>query len=193
MAATTTTYGLDEFCRDCREAIKKDPGDGGREIIREKLAQLIKNEKFVAEHLGPERPFGTYTLYHDPETDFHVLAHCFTNGSKSPPHDHGKSWAIYGQTRGYTDMIVWDRKDDGSDNNNVRLEVAEEYRLDPGDVGIFHPGDIHSIEFNDGSRFVRVTGTDLDQQAQAIYNLKDNSVKIGRAATAIDDESRSRG
>lgn len=193
MATTTTAYGLDEFCRDCRDAIKKDPGDGGRVTIREKLGELIRNEAFVAEHLGPERPFGTYTLYADPETDFRVLAHCFTNGSKSPPHDHGQSWAIYGQTRGHTDMIVWKRTDDGSDNDNVSLEIDEQYRLDEGDVGIFHPGDIHSIDFTDGARFVRVTGTDLDQQEQAIYDLRNHSVKIGRAATAIDDESKSRG
>ena len=56
-------------------------------------------------------PFGTTTLYHDPDTDFHVLAHCFTNGSKSPPHDHGPSWAVYGQVTGYTDMTVWNRTD----------------------------------------------------------------------------------
>lgn len=193
MATATTTYGLEEFCRDCRNAIKKDPGDGGRETIRDRMAVLIRNEAFVAEHFGPERPFGTTTLYHDPETDFHVLAHCFTNGSKSPPHDHGQSWAIYGQTVGHTDMAVWNRTDDRSDNSKVALEIAEQYRLNPGDVGIFHPGDIHTIEFTDGARFLRVTGTDLDQQAQAIYNLRDNSVKIGRAATAIDNESVSRG
>ncbi|MEK9644781.1 MAG: hypothetical protein VW547_04480 [Alphaproteobacteria bacterium] len=193
MATVTAKYELEEFCKDCREAIRNDPGDGGRETIRDRMAELIRNETFVAEHFGPEKPFGTTTLYHDPETDFHVLAHCFTNGSKSPPHDHGESWAIYGQTAGHTNMVVWDRLDDGSDNANVKLEPREEYRLNEGDVGIFHPGDIHTIDFPDGARFLRVTGTDLDQQAQAIYNLKDNSVKIGRAATAIDDESTSRG
>ena len=66
MATATTTYGLDDFCRDCREAIRKDPGDGGREIIRDRMAVLIRNEDFVAEHFGPERPFGTTTLYASP-------------------------------------------------------------------------------------------------------------------------------
>jgi predicted metal-dependent enzyme (double-stranded beta helix superfamily) len=193
MTTTTTAYGLEEFCRDCHDALKKDPGNGGREAIRDRMVVLIRNKAFVAEHFGPEKPFGTTTLYRDPDTDFRVLAHCFTNGSKSPPHDHGKSWAIYGQTKHHTDMIVWNRLDDGSDNSKVKLEVGEEYRLGEGDVGIFHPGDIHSIDFPDGARFLRVTGTDLDQEAQAIYNLKNNSVKIGSAATAIDSESEARG
>jgi len=186
-------YELEEFCNDCRGAIQSDPGDGGREVIRDKLAELVKNQDFVAEHCWPGRPFGTYTVYQDPETDFHLLAHCFDNGSKSPPHDHGKSWAIYAQTRGYTDMTVWDRNDDPAAGGPVDLSVRETYRLNPGDAGIFHPGDIHTIEFNDGSRFVRVTGTDLNQEAQAIYNRADKTVKIASAAQAIDSESKSRG
>ena len=56
-----------------------------------------------------------------------------------------------------------------------------------------HPGDIHSIEFPDGGRFIRVTGTDLDTVDQRIYNLADKSVKVASAAAAIDDESRGRG
>ena len=30
-------YELEEFCNDCREAIQSDPGDGGREMICDKL------------------------------------------------------------------------------------------------------------------------------------------------------------
>lgn len=186
------TYTLDAFCRDVRKAILDDPGDGGREVIRDRLAELLKNEAFVAEHCAPDRAFGTYTLYHDEETDFHVLSHCFDNGSKSPPHDHGSSWAIYGQARGWTDMTVWERRDDGSEPGHAELAVKATYRLDPGEVGIFHPGDIHSIEFPDGARFIRVTGTDLNRVDQAIYDLAERSVKFASAAAAIDRESAAR-
>jgi hypothetical protein len=53
-------YELEEFCNDCREAIQSDPGDGGREVIRDKLAELVKNQDFVAEHCWPGRPFGNF-------------------------------------------------------------------------------------------------------------------------------------
>jgi predicted metal-dependent enzyme (double-stranded beta helix superfamily) len=185
-------YTLEEFCKDCRDAIRKDPGNGGREAIRAKLALLLQNTALVEKECAPDRPMGTYTLYHDPETDFHVLSHCFDKGSKSPPHDHGRSWAIYGQARHFTDMTVWRRKDDRATKGHAELEVAEQYRLNPGEVGIFHPGDIHSIDFPDGARFIRVTGTDLNTVDQAIYNLKDQTVKIASAATAINNESRAR-
>lgn len=185
-------YTLEEFCNDCRDAIRSDPGDGGREIIRQNLERLLQNKALVDKECAPDRPFGTYTLYHDPDLDFHVLAHCFNKGSKSPPHDHGPSWAVYGQARHHTDMTVWNRTDGGGKSGHADLEVREEYRLDPGMAGTFNPGDIHSIDFPDGTRFIRVTGTDLNQVDQAIYNLKDKTVKIANAAAAIDGESRSR-
>jgi hypothetical protein len=90
-------------------------------------------------------------------------------------------------------MTVWRRLDDGEGEGHAELAVKERYRLNPGDVGIFHPGDIHSIEFPDGARFLRVTGTDLNSVAQAMYNLKDKTVKIASPAAALAAESLSRG
>jgi hypothetical protein len=43
---------------------------------------------------------------------------------------------------------------------------------------VFHPGQIHSIKFPSGARFVRVTGTDLNTVAQARYDLKNNRVSV---------------
>ena len=141
---------------------------------------------------APDRPFGTSTLYHDPETDFHVLAHCFDKGSKSPPHDDGRSWAIYGQARHHTDMTVWRRTDDRKEKGHADLDIAQQCRLNPGEVVIFYPGDIHSIDFSKGARFTRVTGTDLNTIDQPISNFKDKTSKIASAAAAINDESRAR-
>ncbi len=40
------------------------------------------------------------------------MEHAYEGG----PHDHGASWAIYGQAVRYTDMTEWTRVDDGSKN-----------------------------------------------------------------------------
>jgi predicted metal-dependent enzyme (double-stranded beta helix superfamily) len=183
-------YTLEEFCNDCRDAIRKDRGNGGREVIRRNLEKLLRNKELVDKECAPGRERGTYTLYHDPDFDFHVLAHCFDKGTVSPPHDHGNSWAIYGQARHHTDMRVGRRTDDGGRNGHAELEVKDKYRLNVGDVGVFNPGDIHSIDFPEGARFIRVTGTDLNQVDQAVYNLTDKTVKIASAAAAIDAGSR---
>jgi len=154
-------YTLKEFCADCHKAISEDRGPGGREKVRQLLEKLLDNKEFVAEHCGPDAKVGIHTLYHDPETDFHVLAHINAKSRKSPPHDHGPSWAVYGQAVGHTDMTVWRRTDDRSKPGYAEVEPDRTYRLTPGKAGKFDIGDIHQIEFTDNARFVRVTGTDL--------------------------------
>lgn len=172
------TYGLEQFCDDCCAAVKAGADDASRETIRRKLEKLLGNEAFVAAHCGPDAERGIHTLFHDAETDLHVLAHIYERGAKSPPHDHGPSWAVYGQARLHTDMIVWRRTDDGSVEGRAELEVAREYRLEPGMAGTFNPGDVHSIEFPDGARFVRVTGTDLNRVGQHMFDPDRKSVRI---------------
>ena len=79
-------------------------------------------------------------LYEDPELGFQVLAHLNDKARVSPPHDHGASWAIYGQASKYTDMIEWKREDDGADPKHAKLEPAKKYRLEPGHAGIYEDG-----------------------------------------------------
>ncbi len=92
------TYSLDAFCEDCRTALKADQGPGGREAVRQNLERLLAETAFLDKHVL-SAPAGRHTLYEDPELDFVVLAHINPKGHKSPPHDHGASWAVYGRQR----------------------------------------------------------------------------------------------
>jgi len=152
-------YSLKAFCDDCRANVTA--GVGGRERIRQDVERLLAHPAFVAEHFGPDAEPGIRALYTDPETGFQVLAHVYAEGKESPPHDHGVSWAVYGQAVAHTDMTVWRRTDDGKQDDKAEVEPEETYRLDPPKAGTFEPGQIHSIKFPDGARFLRVTGTDL--------------------------------
>ncbi len=172
------SYTLDQFCDDCRSAIKADAGDGSREVIRQKLETLLANQDFVASTCSADAERGVHTLYQDPELGFVVLAHIYDKGVESPPHDHGPSWAVYGQAVAHTDMTIW--AETGKDGDDPIVEPAETFRLDPGMAGTFNPRQIHSIKFPAGARFVRVTGTDLNTVAQRRFNLADNSVDTNR-------------
>jgi predicted metal-dependent enzyme (double-stranded beta helix superfamily) len=165
-------YTLEEFCADCQRILLDDPGDGGREKVRQRLAALLENKEFVAATCGPDAEPGTHVIYRDPETDFHVLAHINEEGRTSPPHDHGSSWAIYGQAVEYTDMTEYDRTGESGEDGRDVVRKRRTYRLEPGMVGVFHPGDVHSIHFPDGARFVRVTGTDLTDVGQRAYRME---------------------
>jgi predicted metal-dependent enzyme (double-stranded beta helix superfamily) len=173
-------YDLDQFLADCRAALTRDPGPAGREEVRTRLEQLLQNPDFVRRYCGSDLPAGLTVLYEDPKLGFQVLAHVNEKPHTSPPHDHGASWAIYGQATEYTDMTEWERSDGGS---GARAEVkpVKRYRLTPGHAGIYQDGAIHSIDYPAKSRFVRVTGTNLDKIARSAFDLDTGAVRQMRA------------
>jgi predicted metal-dependent enzyme (double-stranded beta helix superfamily) len=177
------TYTLDAFCDDCRAALKAEPGPGGRDRVRRLLEQLLADREFIAEHVT-DAPPGRHTLYEDPELGFVVLAHVNARGGKSPPHDHGASWAVYGQVTQYTEMTEWRRTDGGNGPGPASLEVAKIYRLEPGHAGVYDIRAIHAIDYPDGARFVRVTGTDLEQVPRLKFDLAKDEAQVIESASA---------
>ena len=170
------TYDLDQFIADCRAILKRDPGPAGREAVRLNLERLLANQDFINEYCGDDQPRGLKLLYEDKDLGFQVLAHINDKARVSPPHDHGHSWAIYGQATKYTDMIEWEREDDGADPKHAKLKPVKKYRLTPGHAGIYQDGRIHSIDYPDYARFVRVTGTDLDAIPRVRFDLATGEV-----------------
>jgi hypothetical protein len=169
-------YSLDQFIADCRSTLERDPGPAGREKVRLDLEKLLENPDFISKYCGDDQPRGLNVLYEDPKLGFQILAHINDKARVSPPHDHGASWAIYGQATKYTDMTEWEREDDGNDPKHAKLKVKRKYRLTPGHAGIYQDGDIHSIDYPDYARFVRVTGTNLDKINRIKIDLKTGAV-----------------
>jgi predicted metal-dependent enzyme (double-stranded beta helix superfamily) len=170
-------YDLDQFIADCRTILACDPGHDGREQVRINLERLLANPEFVDGYCGEHAPHGLKLLYEDPRLGFQVLAHINENARVSPPHDHGESWAIYGQATKYTDMIEWKREENLRDLKHVTLKPNKKYRLTPGRAGIYQDGTIHSIDYPDGARFIRVTGTNLDKIHRVKFDLKTGEVQ----------------
>lgn len=171
------SYTLEEFGADIVAAMTENPGDAGRETVRQKLEALLKEPDFLAAYCGDEAEVGVRPIWVDDATGIRVLQHIYADGKTSHPHDHGESWAVYGQAVEWTDMTVWERKDDGGREGYAEIEPVGRFRLEPGMAGVFHPGDIHQIQFPDGARFIRVTGTDLGSIATSRYDPEANTVE----------------
>jgi predicted metal-dependent enzyme (double-stranded beta helix superfamily) len=171
------SYRLEQFIADCRSFLKRDPGPAGREQVRAHLERLLNDPDFVKTYCADDIPRGLRVLHDDPQLGFQVLAHLNDKARVSPPHDHGASWAIYGQAAKYTDMTEWEREDDGSDPRHAKLRPAKKYRLNPGHAGIYQDGTIHSIDYPDRAAFVRVTGTNLDKINRIRIDLKTGEVE----------------
>ena len=178
------TYTLEAFVKDTQAALKGTAGPAGREKVRVLLEKLLANPAFVDEAVGANAPTGTRKLYEDKEQGFVVLAHCNPKPHKSPPHDHGSSWAVYGQAVKYTDMSEFRRLDGGAGAGEAKLEKVKSYRLEPGHAGVYDVGAIHAIDYPDGSRFVRVTGRDLDYVQRLKFDTAAGKAITIESATA---------
>ena len=175
-------YTYDQFCADCRETLLAMPNEEGRKKVTSLLERLLGNDDFIAEHFPADATAGRPIIFQDPDTGFCVQLHFHGTVGGGTPHDHGASWAIYGQALGYTDMTAYRRLDDGQTEGHAEIEIAREFRMNPGDVGLFNEGEIHSIRFDDRCRVVRITGTNLDKLDHNLYDMDTNKVRTGSPA-----------
>src|SRR5919106_5436519 len=97
---------LQSFAAKSREILNAENNPKGRAKVAVLLQEALKDPEFVAAQFDdntPERKI----LYEDPDIGFCILAHNYSGPKESAPHDHGPSWAIYGQARGETVMSDW--------------------------------------------------------------------------------------
>jgi hypothetical protein len=87
---------LDDFVQRARTALKGHAGAEGRQMVCDLVREALADPAFVAANINDATP-ERQVLYEDPELGFTVLAHAYKDAKTSGPHDHGPSWAIYGQ------------------------------------------------------------------------------------------------
>ena len=172
------SYSFNQFIEDCREALRTDPGTPGVQAVSDNMRKLLENKDFVEEVFGPDAEIGVHRLHEDGEMDFVVLAHVNDPARISPAHDHGDSWAVYGQTTGHTDMTCYDRVDGGEGAGPAELKISDTYRLEVGEVGMYDVGEIHSIDYPDGARMLRVTGRDLARFPRLVFDLAAGKARV---------------
>jgi len=161
-------YTLEQFAATCHDILKADPGPSGRQKVCAVLQDVLKDEHFVATHLGddvPERKI----LYEDPELGFCILAHVNQGAKTSPPHDHGPTWAIYGQARGVTEMTDWTLVEPATPEKPGKVRQKKVYTLTPGMAFVYNEGDLHSPRRTDATRLIRLEGKNTDTISRLAY------------------------
>ena len=171
-------YSFDEFCSECRRTLAADPGPAGRQAIVGHLENLLANGDFIAEQLGPDQTPGRRIVYEDSELGFCIWFHNYDGTGGGPPHDHGASWAVYGQAVDHTEIKEFDRLDDASDADYAELKVAREYPMERGKAALFDVGAIHSINFTAGGRVIRVTGTNLNKIPKLRFDMENKKAHL---------------
>ena len=154
-------YTLDQFAADCRAALSKDPGPAGRELVRQYTEKACSDAAFVAKYLGPDADAQRRILYEDPELRFCILAHVYKGEKNSAPHDHGPSWAVYGQVSGVTEMSDWRLLQKPANGQPGKVEKVRSYELKPGKAHLYNEGALHSPRRERDTRLIRIEGQDL--------------------------------
>ena len=155
-------YTLERFSSECHRILAADPGVEGRKTVCALVQDVLKDEDFVATHLHdgvPERKI----LYEDPELGFCILGHVNHGARESMPHDHGPTWAIYGQARGKTIMSDWSMLEPASEDKPGKVRLVKEYALEPGDAHLYNEGDLHSPRREGATRLIRIEGRNVEK------------------------------
>jgi hypothetical protein len=162
------SYTLEQFAAQCHRILKTDSGAAGRKKVRALVEEVLKDETFIAAHFsdnGMERKI----IYEDPELGFCILAHVYNGAKESSPHDHGPSWAIYGQVRGETEMSDWELVEPAANGKPGKVRRLRTYTLKPGMAHIYNEGDLHSPRRAGPTRLLRIEGTNMEKVKRAAY------------------------
>jgi len=153
---------LEQFAAECRRALKAAPGVEGRKQVCALVEEACKDQAFVAANFGP-RTGQRDILYEDPELGFCVCAHSYDDARESQPHDHGPSWAIYGQVAGETVMSDWTLIEPAGEGKMGKVKFAKSYTLTPGKAHLYNEGDLHSPRRDGPTKLLRIEGCDLQK------------------------------
>lgn len=168
---------IDRFARRLRACW----GPLTTELIEESqaaLADLLRadpNESWLSD-LRSELP-ESRELYRDADHGFILLAHAEEEGRYRPPHDHGRSWVLYGVLDGAMEMrtyarIVQEDRGEGLVRRGTTLVGASQ-------VEAYLPGDIHDTRCVVGPAIqFRFTARDLRHEAGMIRYADANGSRI---------------
>ena len=133
---------------------------------------MLKDNTFVQTYLTDDVP-ERKVLYEDPELGFCILGHVYQGAKDSNPHDHGPSWAIYGQVAGETIMTDWDCLARPNDGQPGKAKYVRDYAMRPGDAYLYDTGVLHSPRRDASTRLLRIEGMNMDRVKRFPYEAVD--------------------
>ena len=161
-------YAIEDFAVKIRDIVMADGGPAGREKVRLLLEAVLKDGTFIAAYLSDDQP-ERRVLYEDPDLGFLIFGYVYHDAKRSEPHDHGPTWAIYGQAAGTTHMIEWTIVEPARQARPGKVRPAHRYDLSPGDARTYHEGVLHSPWSDGAGKLVQIQGHPIDRATRLSY------------------------
>lgn len=159
---------LESFAARVHDILQADNSPAGRQKVAGVLSEALKDRSFVEAQFDDSTP-ERQLIYQDPQLGFCIVAHSYHRPKDSAPHDHGHSWAIYGQADGETAMSDWSIVEPASEDRPGKVRKLREYKLTPGVAHVYNEGDLHSPSRSGPTRLIRIEGTNMEQVQRLQY------------------------
>lgn len=163
------TPTIEQFGAECHAILKRDSGPDGLERVRQGLEKILTDETVLATHLGPDAESERNILYEDPELKFCIIAHFYKGAKNSAPHDHGPTWAIYGQAAGTTEMTEYRVVQAPADGKPGKAEAVKTYDMTPGMAMTYAVGQVHSPKRESETRLIRIEGVNVKTISRSAF------------------------
>lgn len=162
LAMTRSTFDLDRFVADCRNALADDPA---QKAVREVTMRALADAASIRDAIGAPRA-QIQKLHAAP--DLVILNVIWAPGMTVMPHNHNM-WAIIAMYDGREDNIFWRRIKDAPGG---RIEAAGARALSTGECATLGPDIIHSVT-NPAARFsgaIHIYGGDFFNVARSEWS-----------------------
>jgi hypothetical protein len=173
------TYTLEQFAADIRAALKAEQTSAAKHKVCQYVVRSLADPVFLAAYLKDRAPNANprEILFEDPELGFCICGHVYDGPAIGSPHDHGSSWAIYGQAAGVTEMTDWKIVQKGEAGKPALVEPVRTYVMNPGDAHFYDVADVHSPRRDAPVKLIRIEGKNLD-------HVKRSNIKAMQSAAA---------
>ena len=160
---------FNDFVAFASQQLRRNSGIAGRERVRQALEETLLHPTTIAQ-VGDDQP-QRRVLYHDPEVGFEILGHVFPGARRTQPHDHGPTWAIYGQVAGTTTMDEWDILSEPVGDEPGKVHLAWSFPLTPGRVHLYNEGVLHAPRREAPAKLIRIEGPGLEAAVRRAWEV----------------------
>jgi predicted metal-dependent enzyme (double-stranded beta helix superfamily) len=156
------SYIIDKIASECRNILANDQTSGSPQKILKVVEKVICLPELIVECFPQTVTEERSVLFEDQEFGFCICRHVYIDGKNGGAHDHGPTWAIYGQVSGQTEMADWEFCGEEKDGEPRTVQLVRTYSLLPGKAHLYNIGDIHSPHIKSGSQVLRIEGQNTD-------------------------------
>lgn len=156
-------YSLNSLADDIRQTLRDNPAANGPAAACQFVEKALTDQTFLDTHFGPDKTGPRHIIHEDPELGFCICVHVYQDAKNGEPHDHGPSWAIYGQAEGETMMTHWRIVKPAEGDDPALVEEVESLALKPGMAHFYKVGDVHAPNRSGLVKLLRIEGANLDK------------------------------